>query len=379
MSGPEPMSRSFRRPLLALVISGLLSACGAGKEPTGARVADYLGAGAGEGFARAQPGHRLAFPQDHGAHPRYQSEWWYFTGNLEGDAGRHFGFMFTIFRFALTPEAALRASEWGTNQAWMAHFAVTDTEGQALLKSERFARGGAGLAGASADPFRVWLYDWSASAAGGDGPFPMRLSAREDDYAVELDLSPAKPLVLQGEQGYSQKGREPGNASHYYAYTRLEARGQVVLDGEAHEVTGSAWMDREWSTSALGDDLAGWDWFALQLDDGRDLMFYQLRREDGGRGPFSQGALVAADGTRRGIAPADVRLKPRKWWRSSETGRRYPVSWRMRIDSLNLDLEIAARLPAQEMNLNVAYWEGAVSVTGSRGERGVGYLEMTGY
>ncbi len=379
MTGRHSAARQLGRGFLASILLCVLAACGAADEPTGARVSDYLGDGASEGFARASPGHRFEFPRDHGAHPEYQSEWWYFTGNLEGDAGRHFGFMFTIFRFALSPEAVPRASEWGTNQAWMAHFAVTDTEGEALFKSERFARGGAGLAGARAEPFRVWVHDWNVRAAGEDGPFPMRLAAREDGYAVELDLRPAKPLVLQGEQGYSRKGSEPGNASHYYAYTRLEARGRVVLAGQSHEVAGTAWMDREWSTSALGDGLAGWDWFAIQLDDGRDLMFYQLRTDDGGRGPFSQGALVAADGTRRAIDPAEVRLKPRKWWRSLETGRRYPVAWRMRIPSLKLDLDISARIPAQEMNLNVAYWEGAVSVTGSGGERGVGYLEMTGY
>ena len=367
------------RTAATVLAAAALASCSSGDGTSGSRVGDFLGGEADPGFARASPEYALEFPADHGPHPRFQSEWWYFTGNLEGKAGRHFGFMFTIFRFALSPDPVPRTSDWGTNQAWMAHFAITDTGGGTFYKTERFARGAAGLAGARADPFAVWLHDWSARTGGEGSPFPLRLTAEEDGHGVSLELRPAKPLVLQGERGYSRKGADPGNASHYYAYTRLEARGKVTVAGQVHAVSGTAWMDREWGTSALGPGLAGWDWFALQLDDGRDLMFYQLRRDDGGRGPWSQGALVAADGTRLPIDPDDVVLKPRAWWRSPESGRRYPVAWRLEIPSHGLDLEVAARAEAQEMTLNVDYWEGAVTVTGGRGERGVGYLEMTGY
>lgn len=367
------------RIVLAVLASAALASCSSGDGTSGARVGDFLGADADPAFARASPEYALRFPADHGPHPRFQSEWWYFTGNLEAESGRHFGFMFTIFRFALSPDPVPRTSNWGTNQAWMAHFAITDTEGGNFFKTERFARGAAGLAGARAEPFAVWLHDWGVRAEGTGNPFPMLLNAGEDGHAVTLELRPAKPLVLQGDRGYSRKGEEPGNASHYYAYTRLEARGEVTVAGHAHAVTGTAWMDREWGTSALGPGLAGWDWFALQFDDGRDLMFYQLRRKNGGRGPWSQGALVTADGTRLPIDPGEVRLKPRAWWRSPESGRRYPVAWQLSIPSHGLDLRVAARIDAQEMTLNVDYWEGAVTVTGAKGERGVGYLEMTGY
>ncbi len=377
MAGGKALHRAATRALLLLSVT--LASCTSGEEPVGARVGDFLGGDADPGYARATPDYRLQFPADHGSHPGFQSEWWYFTGNLESDSGRHFGFMFTVFRFALSPDPVARTSRWGTNQAWMAHFAITDTDGGTFFKTERFARGAAGLAGARAEPFAVWLHDWSARSRGTGEPFPMTLAAGEDGHGVALELVPAKPMVLQGERGYSRKGEDPGNASHYYAYTRLEARGDVTVAGRTHAVAGTAWMDREWGTSALGPGLAGWDWFALQLEDGRDLMFYQLRRDNGDRGPYSQGALVAADGTRQSIDPEDVRLTPEAWWRSPASGRRYPVAWRLRIPTQGLDLRIAARAEAQEMRLNVDYWEGAVTVTGAGGERGVGYLEMTGY
>jgi predicted secreted hydrolase len=267
----------------------------------------------------------------------------------------------------------------------MAHFALADERGGRFRHAERFARAALGLAGAQGAPFRVWLEDWSATAepdAGPEGIPPLRLRAREEGFALDLRLEPGKPPVLQGDRGLSQKGPEPGNASHYYSLTRMPATGTLSLDGREVAVRGSAWMDREWSTSALGEGVAGWDWFALQLDDGRDLMLYRLRREDGSADPWSKGSLVEADGRARTLAVSEFVLAPLATWTSPATGAAYPVRWRIAVPSEGLELEVAPRLEAQEMQVAVRYWEGAVTVRGagpSGPVAGHGFLEMTGY
>jgi predicted secreted hydrolase len=234
------------------------------------------------------------------------------------------------------------------------------------------------LAGASASPFRVWIEDWSAE---GDGS-SARLRASDGDVALDLELSAAKPVVAQGDRGLSRKGPEPGNASFYYSFTRMPARGVVRLGRETLEVSGEAWMDREWSSSALGSGVEGWDWFALQLDDGRELMFYLLRRRDGAIDPFSAGALVAADGTTRALEPRDVRVETLAHWTSARSGVRYPARWRLSVPSAALRLEIEPRLANQELIVGTRYWEGAVAVTGAAAGRpiaGQGYVELVGY
>jgi len=331
------------------------------------------------GFARVTGPAPLSFPEDHGAHPDHRSEWWYFTGNLTDAAGRDYGFQLTLFRFALAPEVPERPSAWATRQAWMGHFAITDMAGGRHHAVERYQRGALGLAGAEVRPVRVWLDDWALRSAGSQRLFPLRLKARDDaaGLALELRLEARKPRVLQGERGYSRKGEDPGNASRYYSYTRLAAQGRLEVAGRQARVTGSAWLDREWSTSALDEGQAGWDWFALQLEDGRDLMVYRLRRVDGGTDPRSAGVLVAPDGRVRHLGAEDFRVIPLRHWRSPETGARYPVDWRVVVPAAGLSLTVDARLDAQEMPTSVRYWEGAVSVSGDAG--GVGYLEMTGY
>lgn len=338
-------------------------------------VAATLG-GDAAGYARAWAPRPLEFPRDHGPHPDFRNEWWYLTGNLVTPQGRRFGYQFTLFRSALSPDPAPDDSAWRTRQAYMGHFAVTDVAGGRHRSFERYARAALGLAGARAAPFRVWLEDWSLQG-GTEGPFPLRLRAVAEGVELELTLETAKPLVLQGERGLSRKSAEPGNASYYYSYTRLPSRGRLRLDSREFTVTGSSWLDREWSTSALGPEQTGWDWFALQLDDGRDLMFYRLRRRDGGMDPHSAGVLVAADGTRRDLGPAAVVLEPLDIWTSPRTGDRYPVRWRLAVPEAGLDLTIAARLEDQEMQVSYRYWEGAVQVSGTAA--GQGYLEMTRY
>ncbi|MDH4031091.1 MAG: carotenoid 1,2-hydratase [Chromatiales bacterium] len=346
------------------------------------RVSSVLGEGDTAGFELADPGYRLVFPADHGPHPDFRTEWWYFTGNLMADDGRHFGFQYTIFRFALAAEGADRASPWATRQIWMGHLALTDVTGERFYRVERFARGGSiGLAGATSEPFRVWLDDWAMQSQQ-DSFLPLQLSAQDADFGIELLLTEGVGPVLQGEQGYSAKGPGTGNASHYYSFTRLDTLGRIRIGAEDIKVAGQAWLDREWSTSALGPDVNGWDWFALQMSDGSDLMFYRLRRADGRSDPLSAGLIVGPGGSARRLASVDARVRPTRYWTSDETGIRYPVAWQLELPGEALDLQVEALLDAQEMALSVRYWEGAVGITGSRDGRaieGFGYLEMTGY
>ncbi|HUF76976.1 MAG TPA: lipocalin-like domain-containing protein, partial [Longimicrobiales bacterium] len=334
-------------------------------------------------YARALAPRTFDFPTDHGPHPDFRSEWWYVTGNLTATDGRDFGFQLTIFRSALAPEAPVTGSAWGTNQAYMAHFTVTDVAERGFHVHERFARGAVGLAGATTEPLRVWLEDWAIEADAA-GTFPLDLRAAGDGVALRLELEPAKPLVLQGEDGLSRKGPEPGNASYYYSFTRLLAEGALTIGGEALPVTGTAWLDREWSTSALSAGLVGWDWFALQLADGWDLMIYRLREADGGAAPESEGVLVDPAGRKIPLVwGEDVVVGGTGTWSSPVDGAVYPSGWRIRVPARGWDLEVEPRIPDQELDVSFRYWEGAVSVrgTGEGGEpvAGRGYVELTGY
>ncbi len=332
-------------------------------------------------YARVLASRPFRFPEDHAAHEKFRSEWWYFTGNLRTRQGRHFGFELTFFRFALAPETMQRTSKWATNQAWMAHLSVTDTDGEQFITAERFSRQALGLAGSQAHPFRVWLEDWSAYGDG-DGIPPLRLRAGTDRTGLQLTLDGSKPVALHGDNGVDPKGPERGNASYYYSLSRLDAAGTLRVADVEFDVSGTAWMDREWGTSALSPELTGWDWFGLQLEDGREIMYYRLRTRDGESSPFSGGSLLQADGTRVGLSPQDVSLTPLEYWTSPDTGSSYPVSWQVDLPSEEMALTISPHLPQQELDLTVRYWEGAVSVTGNqRGEEitGDGYVELTGY
>ena len=374
--------------LAAALSTAVLAACTpAPSEPPDEPLAvtELLGSGNAGSFARAVTPRTFEFPADHGPHPAFRTEWWYFTGNLSGSgaaAARDFGYQLTFFRSALDDDPAPRRSAWATSQAYMAHFALAapGAPGGGFFSFERFARGAGGLAGAEVGPFRVWLEDWSA--AGGDDIPPLRLRAATPQVAIDLDLSPGKPPVLQGDRGLSRKGREPGNASYYYSLTRMPTRGRISLAGESFEVSGLSWMDREWSTSSLDEGVVGWDWFSLQLDDGRDLMAYQLRRQDGSADPLSAGSLVAADGQASALAVTDYRIERLADWRSPASGRTYPASWRLTLPAERLELEIEPLLSDQELRHSFVYWEGAVRVSGTAAGApigGRGYVELTGY
>lgn len=343
---------------VALLALALLAGRGEPRAPQASlTVQEVLGAKGAQGFARALRPRAFRFPHDHGPHPDYATEWWYFTGNLQAADGRHFGYQLTFFRKGLVPGAPDRASAWAASTAWMAHLAITSDEHRSW---ERFARGALGLAGAQADPFRVWVEDWEVSGT--------RLRAGE----LDLELASRREPVLQGDRGLSRKGREPGNASYYYSLTRLETTGRVG----GIPVTGLSWMDREWSTSALEPGQVGWDWFSLQLSDGSDLMFYRLRQEDGSASPTSAGTLVEPSGEVRRLGVGDVRLEPRGEWQG------WPVRWRLEVPSVGLRLDVDPRVEDQLMEHSVRYWEGAVRARGDRAGKaleGNGYLELTGY
>ena len=369
----------------ALAAAGLLCLAGqapAETKPGPALSVDQLLGGAEAGdYARADRPRPFRFPLDHGPHPRFKTEWWYYTGNLLSANQRRFGYQLTFFRAALTPEPPQRASSWATNQVYMGHFALTDPDSGRFYYFERFSRDSLGLAGAQAEPFQVWLEDWRAEGGQGE-PLPMRLSASEDDVAIDLHLQSAKPIVLQGQNGLSQKSAQPGNASYYYSMTRLATSGRIVIAGETFQVAGTSWLDREWSTSALGEDQVGWDWFSLQFDDGRELMYYQLRLQDGTPDPLSSGVLVDADGATRRLQTGDLQIKVLEHWQSDESGARYPAKWRLDMVKQGISLDITPVLADQELQTTVRYWEGAVSVQGTQRDSplgGVGYVELTGY
>lgn len=374
------------RPFIALLLLMSASACNqkTGQAPsppntlgTSVSVSEGLGGTPDPGFERAIAMRELVFPDDHGPHPSFATEWWYFTGNLFDDEGRRFGYQLTLFRIGLKPGDAHGDSAWRSNQIYMGHLAVSDVARKKHYSAERFSRAAAGLAGAKVEPITVWLGPWSIRGAGPSEAFPLHLQADGREFEIDLSLAPGdRPVVLQGDRGLSRKSEEPGNASYYYSYTRLPTHGTIKIADTAYRVKGNSWFDREWSSSALAEDQVGWDWFSLQLDDGRDLMFYRLRDRTGQQHPFSQGVLVDSQGVIASLDSKSVTVTPKRFWRS-ETGARYPVAWRLESELHNLDLSIEASLDQQEMRMAVSYWEGAVDVTGSH--RGMGYLELSGY
>ncbi len=379
----------MNRALLAVAVAMLLAGGGvvllcARPAPAPAQggysVARALGQDASlAGFERATAPRAFRFPDDHGPHPGYRTEWWYYTGNLRDGDGRRYGYQLTFFRVGLAPAPASGRSSFRADALWMAHFALTDVAGDRFLAQERFARGAAGLAGAQAVPYAVWLEGWRAETAG-DGR--TRLVARAGEVALDLVLAPAKPPVLQGEAGLSRKSAEHGNASYYYSMPRLATTGTLVVGGAPVGVTGTSWLDREWSTSALAPDQIGWDWFALQLDDGRELMLYRLRRRDGSSDPASAGMLVGVDGTGRALVATDARIAVLGEWTSPVSGVRYPSGWAIDLPSAGLRLRVTPVRRDQELRLTVHYWEGAVDVAGTAAGLpmgGVGYVELAGY
>jgi predicted secreted hydrolase len=317
-----------------------------------------------EGFAVPRPDPVFDFPADHGAHPDYRIEWWYLTANLQDPTGTPYGLQWTLFRSALAPGAA---EGWDSPQVWFAHAAVTTPETH--HGTERFARGGIGQAGVETGPFAAWIDDWRMA---GDITGGMTLSASGEAFRYDMALQAEGPLVFHGDGGYSVKSAQ-GQASYYYSQPFLSVSGTLTLpDGEV-PVTGSAWLDREWSSQPLAEDQTGWDWFSVTFETGAKLMAFRLRQADGGG--FASGTWIAADGTTSPIRDRDLRARPLTT--TTVAGREVPTRWHLEIPARDIDIRVEAVNPQAWMNTTPPYWEGPVTVSGSHAGRG--YLEMTGY
>ena len=348
-------------------------------------------------FRLALPGYRFQFPRDHGSHPQYRTEWWYYTGHLRDQKNHRFGYQLTFFRTALTPQIPQRASQWATRDVMFAHFALTDENGQRFFTDDRISRAAIGLAGAeiatsNSKPPRIWLHDWNLQFTGPRGQTQsMRALGRarnQNDtiFALDLKHSALHGPIVHGQNGVSQKSAGAGRASHYYSFTRLNSRGTIRIGAQTFQVEGQSWFDHEFGSSQLAREQTGWDWFSLQLSDGRDLMLYQLRLQNGRIDPYSSGTIVARDGKARHLKRSEFSLEVLDKWRSPHTSGVYPAQWRLRVPSEKIALTIAPALSDQELNTKrstgISYWEGLVSAKGTSNGRAItarGYVELTGY
>lgn len=374
---------SLRRPwrLAGLVLAVLTVGCG--PAPPATRTADLaLLAESAAGFAQAQPDVPLTFPRDHGAHPDFRIEWWYLTANLVGDDGRAYGAQWTLFRTAVRPPGSPETGNpWQSQQVYMAHFALSGPGGHRAF--QRYSRGGVhageARAGSVAEPFAAWLDDWELVSTG-PGWLPLEVQARQEDHAMRLWLDSDRPIVLQGDEGFSRKHPD-GGGSYYYSQPFLEAEGELIINGREVTVRGMAWLDREWSSQFLRPDQSGWDWFALHLDSGEKLMLFRLRGDpeaEAGAGTYRHGALIAADGTKHALDPERIGFRELK--REKIAGRMLPLTWQIELPEIGRSMRVTTGKPEQWMDVDFPYWEGTVIVRGdSPGSRGVGYLEMTGY
>jgi predicted secreted hydrolase len=362
-------------------------ASGLGKLALGLILALLLagGAWAGEGFAVPRPGRVFQFPRDHGAHPEFKTEWWYYVGHLKAASGESFGYQLTFFRVALRkpPPPGLKArSAWTLNTVYFAHLALTDAARGTFAFREKAGRGALGLSGAGAGPMKVWIDNWQAELQGEE----FHLQAQESALGLDLVLKPLKPPALHGDGGYSRKSADSGAASYYYSLPRLSTQGTIFLDGRKLAVTGTSWMDHEFFTGAMAPTLSGWDWFSLQLEDGWEVMLYLLRQKDGTVDPASSGTLIDPRGQTRHLKLADFTVKPTGAWTSPHTRATYPAGWEIVIPGPGYHLRLTPTVPDQEIRAQVPaqvnYWEGEVKIQGVKNGapvKGVGYAELTGY
>jgi predicted secreted hydrolase len=325
----------------------------------------------GSGFVPVIPGKVFAFPADHGPHPGFRIEWWYVTANLVDASGVAYGVQWTLFRQAIAAGAELEG--WANQQIWMGHAAVTTA---ALHRtSETFARGGIGQAGVAASPFRAWIDSWEMrglAAMNAANIAPLALTASGADFSYALRLDADRALVLQGDGGYSRKS-EREQASYYYSQPYFAVTGSITVDDKPAEVTGQAWLDREWSSQPLAPDQSGWDWLSLHLNSGEKLMLYRMRQTDGNH--YGSGKWFARDGTALEIASADLTMTPQAF--TEIEGRKIPTAWRIAIAKLALTIECIPLNARSWMGTSFPYWEGPIRFSGSH--TGLGYLEMTGY
>jgi len=407
--------------ILLLIL--LLPACdqfNKGKKPQASFLTQVFGTSTKGDFKQAFSPHKFSFPRDYADHPDFRHEWWYFTGNLDATAGARFGYELTILRVALNSQeedvdepdtkpntttnllSSSKESDWRSDHFYIAHLALTDIENNTFYYSERLSRDAMGLAGAGvffkeqvdqdSINLKVWLADWSVESVG-DGIFPLRLTAKDKDYSIDLVLQNKKPVVMQGDAGLWTKGKTPGNAAYYFSITRLETVGTIRIKSKKYSVAGDSWFDREWSTAQLEDGQSGRDWFRLQLSDDREIMFHAFRQEDSQQDNSSQGnyvdeysigSIVAANGESRTLAHGDVEITVVRYWSSPHSNIKYPATWKISIPSESLVLQVTPVIPDQELNLSVRFWEGAVKVSGKQKSDGSiitghGHVELSGY
>ncbi|MDA0691047.1 MAG: carotenoid 1,2-hydratase [Nitrospinae bacterium] len=334
-------------------------------------------------FRKVLPGYEYQFPRDYFSHDDFRIEWWYYTGNLESAEGQRFGYQVTFFRVGLEgTKKIVNPSEWKVDQVYFAHMTVSDIDGRKFHFYERINRKGMNNAGAKSDRFLVWNEDWVLT----ERNEAHRLQAIEAGTGVDLKLMPGKPMVFHGEGGISRKGERAGNASHYFSYPRMQTTGKIFIAGKEVQVTGTSWMDREFSSDPLNPKLVGWDWFSLKLDNDTEIMLYQLRQKDGGVDPFSSGTLIAADGVSRHLQKDKFSVEVTGDWTSKKTQTTYPAGWIITLADSKTRLTVQPDLADQELtnlrSISGSYWEGSVSIEGTlEGQpvKGKGYVELVGY
>ena len=338
-----------------------------------------LGAPA-QDYSIAVPGYRFEFPRDYFNHEAYQTEWWYYTGNLRATDGHRFGFELTFFRQGVSRTE--NRDPWFVHDVWMAHLALSDMDGRRFRHEERLNRAGPTLAGVDPNTGMVWNGNWQAQIT----PGQEKLQGIGNDFSLQLQLVPTKPPVEQGQNGVSQKAAGVGHASHYFSLTRLVTKGSIQVDGKFFEVDGASWMDHEFFTGSMAADESGWDWLSVQLKDGSELMLYRLRYKDGRIDPYSSGSFVDALGKAHFLACGDFAMTPAEGgvWTSPTTKAAYPERWHVSVPRFGLELNVTTPLPDQELveRVGPSYWEGAIDIVGTGSGssiEGVGYLEMTGY
>ncbi len=334
-------------------------------------------------YKMALPGRKISFPRDHFSHPDFKTEWWYYTGHLSTVDGKSYGYQVTFFRFGLRDRQSEKQDQRPLfTDLYMTHFALSDIGRKKFFFRERANRGYEGMAGASVDRYLVWNENWKVEGRG-KSDF---IDVSDRELSLKLELTPLKPPVLQGQNGFSQKGEGRGRASYYYSLTRLETEGELTVAGKKERVGGLSWMDHEFGSNMLREDQVGWDWFSIQLDNKTEIMVYVIRHQDGSADPYSAGTLVFENGSARQIPLNDFHIEVLDRWKSPRSGAEYPIKWNITIPAYQIDLQVVPFFPEQELvtarSTRVSYWEGAVRISGSYGKKpvqGLGYAEMTGY
>ncbi len=334
-------------------------------------------------FRPALPGYEYSFPRDFYSHDDFRIEWWYYTGHLEDDTGRSFGYQLTFFRVALDEKSKVNnSSQWKIDHIYFAHMTLSDISNNKFYFFERINRAGLGQAGAASDQLKVWNEDWSLSSSGQ----AHHLKAQEREVKFDLKLTPSKPLVIHGKDGISQKGEASANASHYFTFTRMRTEGKVTLKDKTYRVTGISWMDHEFSSNQLSDGQIGWDWFSVQLDNNTELMIYQIRKRNGAIEQNSSGTWVDTNARSMHLILSDYSIQSDRQWISERSGTSYPARWTLEVPKHGIRLEVAPEMENQELynlrSIATSYWEGSVKVSGTvNGEsvKGKGYVELVGY